>query len=100
MRYFYSLSLQKLAAGRWSDFPPEKFYFEIFPKTNAVSLNYFTIKIYSWAKFKGNWFSDPKRSGPVLERLSLKFLKELILAGQVSQVFNVTIFLQSQKTRN
>ena len=99
MRYFYSLSLQKLAAGRWSDFPPEKFYFEIFPKTNAVSLNYFTIKIYSWAKFKGNWISYPKRSGPVLERLSLKFLKELILAGQVSQVFNV-IFLQSQKTRN
>ena len=25
----------------------------------------FWIKIYSWAKFKGNWFSDPKRSGPV-----------------------------------
>ena len=39
MRYFYSSSMQKIA-GRWSDFRPEKFYFEIFPKTNAVSITF------------------------------------------------------------
>ena len=61
---------KNLAAECWSDFPPEKFYFEIFSKTNAVSI-YFWTKIYSWAKFNGNWFSDPKRSGPVLGRLPL-----------------------------
>ena len=76
----YALFLLFVTAKNWPPgaeviFLPKKFYFEIFPKTNAVSLNYFTIKIYSWAKFKGNWFSYPKRSGPVLERLSLKFLK-------------------------
>ena len=29
-----------LAARRWSDFPKEKFLFEIFPKTNALSITY------------------------------------------------------------
>ena len=31
---------KNLAALRWSDFPPEKFYSEIFPKTNAVSITF------------------------------------------------------------
>ena len=61
---------KNLAIGRWRDFPPEKFYFEIFSKTNAVSI-YSWTKMYSWAKFNRNWFSDPKRSGPVLGRLPL-----------------------------
>ena len=46
MRYFYSLSLQNSAAARWADFPPEKFYFEIFPKTNAVSITFGPIYIH------------------------------------------------------
>ena len=46
------VTAKNLAAGRWSDFPPEKLCFEIFPKTNAV-VNYFWTKINSWAKFKG-----------------------------------------------
>ena len=29
-----------MAAGSWSDFPLEKFYFEIFSKTNAVSITF------------------------------------------------------------
>ena len=37
MRYFYPFNKKNLAAGRWSDFPPEKFYFEIF-FSNAVSI--------------------------------------------------------------
>ena len=52
---------KNLAAGCWSDFPPEEFYF-------LKYFNYFWTKIYSWAKFKGNWFSDPERSVPVLAR--------------------------------
>ena len=31
---------KNLAAGCWSDFPPENFYFEIFSKTNAVSVTF------------------------------------------------------------
>ena len=31
---------QNLAAGRESDFPPEKFYFETFLKTYAVSITF------------------------------------------------------------
>ena len=31
---------KNLAAECWSDFPPEKFYFEIFSKTNAVSITF------------------------------------------------------------
>ena len=31
---------KNLAAARWSDFPSEKFYFEIFSKTNAVSITF------------------------------------------------------------
>ena len=31
---------KNLAAGCWSDVPPEKFYFEIFSKTNAVSITF------------------------------------------------------------
>ena len=31
---------KNLAAGRWSEFPPEKFYFEIFPNTNEVSITF------------------------------------------------------------
>ena len=31
---------KKLAAGRWSDFRPQKFNFEIFPKTNAFSITF------------------------------------------------------------
>ena len=31
---------ENLAAECWSDFPPEKFYFEIFSKTNAVSITF------------------------------------------------------------
>ena len=27
-----------------------------------------------WAKFEGKLFSDPKRSGPLLEKVSLNFL--------------------------
>ena len=32
----------------------------------GLNFNYFWTKIYSWAKFKRDWFSDPKRSGPAL----------------------------------
>ena len=74
MRYFYSLSLQKLAAGRWNDFPPEKFILKYFQTLNKCGFNYFRTKIYSWAKFKENWFSDPKRSGPVLGRVPHKLV--------------------------
>ena len=69
---------KNLAVGRWSDFCPEKFYFEIFLKTNAVSI-YFWTKMYSWAKFNRNWFSDPKCSGPVLGRLLLNCICNQIL---------------------
>ena len=31
---------KNLAAECWSDFPSEKFYFEIFSKTNAVSITF------------------------------------------------------------
>ena len=31
---------KQLAAGRWGDFPHETFYFEIFPKTNVVSVTF------------------------------------------------------------
>ena len=70
MRYFYSLSLQKFGrrALKWFS-SRKKCDFQLFPKTNAVSAK---IQINSWAKFKENWFSDPKRSRPVLGRLSLK----------------------------
>ena len=54
---------KNLATGRWSDFPPQKFYFEIFTKTNAVSITFGLRYIH------GHWFSHPKRSGPVLGRL-------------------------------
>ena len=74
---------KNLAVGCWSDFPPEKFYFEIFWKTNAVSI-YFWTKIYSWAKFNGNWFSDPKRSGRVLGRLPLNCICNQILQKQTA----------------
>ena len=43
---FTLLHCKKLAAGRWSDFCPEKFYFEIFPKTNAVSVTFGPIYIH------------------------------------------------------
>ena len=38
---------KNLATGRWSDFPPEKFYFEII--IYKCGFNYFWTKIYSWA---------------------------------------------------
>ena len=58
---------KNLASECWSDFPPEKFYFEIFSKTNAVSIT-FGLRYIHGQSLKGNWFSDPKRSGPVLGR--------------------------------
>ena len=75
MRYFYSLSLQKFDEGaevmKW--FSSWKMLFRNILK-NQCGFNYFWSKIYSWAKFKGNWFSDPKRSGPVWGRLSHSWL--------------------------
>ena len=60
---FTTCHCKNLATGRWSDFPPQKFYFEIFTKTNAVSITFGLRYIH------GHWFSHPKRSGPVLGRL-------------------------------
>ena len=57
---------KNLAAECWGDFPPEKFYFEVFSKPNAASIT-FGLR-YIHGQSKGNWFSDPKRSGPVLGR--------------------------------
>ena len=42
-------------------FLPKNFILKYFK--NWCGFNYFWTKIYSWEKFKGNWFSDPKRSG-------------------------------------
>ena len=70
MHYFHSLSLQKFGRRKLKWFFSRKILFwNIFK--NWCGFNYFWTKIYSWAKFKGNWSSDPKRSGPVLRRLSL-----------------------------
>ena len=78
MRYFYSLSVQKfgLRVLKWF-FSRKILFWNIFK--NYCGFHYFWTKIYSWAKFKGNWFSDPKRSGPVLGRLTLKFPRDFIL---------------------
>ena len=62
---------KKLDARRWSHFPPEKVYFEIFSKNNAVSIT-FGLRYIHGQSLKGNWFSYPKRSGPVLGRPLLK----------------------------
>ena len=37
---------KNLAAARWSDSPSEKFYFEIFSKTNAVSITFWLRYIH------------------------------------------------------
>ena len=66
--FFTLCHCKNLVAGHWSDFRPEKLYVEIFSKTNVVSIT-FGLSRYSWVNFKGNWFSDPKHSGPVLGRL-------------------------------
>ena len=62
MLYSYSLSPQKF--GRWA----MKWFSS---RKTKRGFNYFWTTINSWARFKGNWFSDPKRSGPVLGRLPL-----------------------------
>ena len=52
-----------LAIDSLSDFPPKTFYFEIFPKTNAVSI---TLGLrYIHGQSLKELISDPKRSGPV-----------------------------------
>ena len=43
---FTLLHCQKFAAARWSDLSPERFYFEIFQKTNAVSITFGPIYIH------------------------------------------------------
>ena len=56
---------------------------------NQCGFNYFWTKIYSWAKFKGNWFSDPKRSGPVLGRLPLNSSNfKITIAGVENHIKN------------
>ena len=65
---------KNLAAGRWSDFPPEKFYSEIFPKTNAVSIT-FGLRYIHGQSLK-ELISDAKRSGPV-------FLGDSLLIFQI-----------------
>ena len=68
--FFYSLSPQKFGHWALKWFSSRKILFwNIFK--NLCGFNYFWTKINSWARFKGNWFSDPKRSGPVLGRLPL-----------------------------
>ena len=70
MHYFHSLSLQKFGRRMLKWFFSRKILFwNIFK--NWCGFNYFWTKIYTWAKFKGNWSSDPKRSGLVLRRLPL-----------------------------
>ena len=69
----YALFLLFVKAKNWPPgaeaiFLPKHFILKYFQK---LMPNYFWTKKYSWAKFKGNWFSDVKRSGPVLGRLSL-----------------------------
>ena len=57
MHYLYSLSLPKF--GRWAlirrDFPPEKFYFEIFLRTNSVSITFGLIYIYGQSLKEIDW---------------------------------------------
>ena len=66
---------KNLAIDSLSDFPPKKFYFEIFPKTNAVSIT-FGLRYIRGQSLK-KLISDPKRSGPVLGRLYLNFSNSL-----------------------
>ena len=40
MQYIYSLSLQKIGRQALKWFPPKKFYLEVFPKTDVVSITF------------------------------------------------------------
>ena len=71
MRYFYSLSLQKFGRRHWSDFPPEKFYFEIF--FNAVSITFWLRYIHGqlilrpetqWIGFRETPLTASNQSNP------------------------------------
>ena len=54
---------KNLAIDSLSDFPPKTFYFEVFPKTNAVSIT-FGLRYIHGQSLK-ELISDAKRSGPV-----------------------------------
>ena len=65
---------KNLAIDSLSDFPPKTFYFEVFPKTNAVSITFGLRHIHGQSLKE--LISDAKRSGPV-------FLGDSLLIFQI-----------------
>ena len=49
---------------------------------NLSAFIFLWAEIVSWAKFEGNWFSDPECSGPLLGRLSFKRKLMILDYGQ------------------
>ena len=66
--------MQKIGRRALKRFSSQKFNFEIFPKTNAFSITFGPRYIHGQS-LKEIDFPTRKRSGPVLERLSLKYAK-------------------------
>ena len=88
---------KNLAAGRWGDFPPKKFYFEIFPKTNAISITFGPREIHGQSfkeidfptrnaveRFKGDSLliaSSRKKKKKVLWKINLTRNKRRFSSG-------------------
>ena len=60
--------MQKIGGRALERFSSQKFHFEIFPKTNVISITFGALYIHGQSLKE----IDAKRSGPLLERLSLK----------------------------